>query len=180
LAALGRIAETLQPERIAVLGISAGGAGAIRFACDLHAQTLLGLSVPTTLDLSNDPGAELSRYPQLAKLYRQDRSLGIDLAAYFNAQAMRPETTLVYGTHHSRDAWLAQRMAGMRGVTLLGVPGYTGHTTYRHLSVERTLGEYLDRLYAPAQTAPVSSQQPPAQGMPANARSDAGRQSAHT
>ncbi len=150
LAALLRIVDALRPDHVAVLGISAGGAGAIKFACDLQAHTLLGLSVPTTLDLADEPGAALSHYPQLTKLYRHDRSLGIDLAAYYATSPVRPDTTLVYGSHHLRDAWLANRMAGLPGVTLRGIPDFTGHTTYRHLYVTGGLGEYLDRLYPPA------------------------------
>ena len=149
LAGLRRIIGSLRPDTVLVLGISAGGAGAIKFACDLPAQRLLCFSVPTTLKLEDDSGATMARYPQLARLYRHDRSLGIDLAAYYAAQADPPPATLIYSAGHPRDCWLALRMAGLPDVRLLPTEGYTGHTTYRWLMTEGVIGRYLDMLYEP-------------------------------
>ncbi len=150
LASLRRIIDSLRPDNVFVLGISAGGAGAIKFACDLPAQRLLCFSVPTTLRLEDDSGATLARYPQLARLYRHDRNLGIDLAAYYAAQDNPPLTTLIYSAGHPRDAWLAQRMAGLPDVKLVPTEGYTGHTTYRWLVTQSAVGSYLDTLYVPS------------------------------
>ncbi len=171
LASLRRIIESLRPERVVVIGISAGGAGAIKFACDLQAQGLLCFSVPTTLRLEDDAGATLASHPQLARLYRHDRSLGIDLAAYYAAQANPPPATLIYSAGHARDAWLALRMAGLPGVTLISTEGYTGHTTYRWLTVQGTIGRYLDTLYTP-----VAKAEPGWSDRPAPQPRDAGLQ----
>ena len=150
LASLRRIVDRLKPDGVFVLGISAGGAGAIKFACDLPAQLMLCLSVPTTLKLEDDSGATLARYPQLARLYRLDRSLGIDLAAYYAAKEDPPPATLIYSAGHARDSWLALRMAGLPDVKLVPTEGYTGHTTYRWLMTQGKLGSYLDTLHAPS------------------------------
>ena len=149
LASLRRIIDSLKPERVLVLGISAGGAGAIKFSCDLPVQRLLCFSIPTTLRLEDAEGATLADHPQLARLYRHDRSLGIDLAAYYAACTNAPPATLVYSAGHPRDSWLALRMAGLPGVTLAPTEGYTGHTTYRWLLLQSRMGSYLDQLYAP-------------------------------
>ena len=146
---LRRIIASLQPESVVVIGISAGGAGAIKFACDLHVQGVLCFSVPTTLRLEDDEGASMASYPQLARLYRHDRSLGIDLAAYYAAHESPPPATLIYSAGHARDSWLALRMEGLPGVTLIPTDGYTGHTTYRWLTAQGKIGRYLDTLYPP-------------------------------
>ena len=150
---LMRIQEKLAPDSLHILGISAGGAGAIKFASDLQATQLVCFSVPTTLNLDDDPGAELKHYPQLTKLYRHDRSLGIDLAAYYDGYVDRPNAIFVYSEGHPRDSWLALRMSGIRGVTLLPTEGYTGHTTYRWLLTENKIAPYLDMLYPGAVTS---------------------------
>ena len=167
LASLSRIIENLQPEAVYLIGISAGGAGAIKFACDLHAQRLLCFSVPTTLKLEDDDGATLARYPQLARLYRHDRSLGIDLGAYYAAHAHAPPATLVYSPGHPRDSWLALRMAGLPGVTLVPTEGFTGHATYRWLTHQDAIGSYLDALYEPLATVPAARVPGPALLFPA-------------
>ena len=147
LASLTRIRQTLKPDSLHILGISAGGGGAIKFACDMQAEQLVCFSVPTTLNLDDDPGAELKHYPQLTKLYRHDRSLGIDLAAYYDGHLNRPNAIFVYSEGHPRDSWLALRMSGIRGVTLLPTEGYSGHTTYRWLLSENKIAPFLDMLY---------------------------------
>ncbi len=179
-AGLRRIIDALRPAEVFVLGISAGGAGAIKFACDLPAKRLLCFSVPTTLRLEDDRGATMARYPQLARLYRRDRSLGIDLAAYYAAHADAPPATLIYSAGHSRDAWLALRMAGMHGVTLVPTDGYTGHTTYQWLTLHKKIGGHLDRLYeADGTAAPAWSPERvarPGQGQPPEAAAPLGHQ----
>ena len=158
---LRRIAEALHAEEVFVLGISAGGAGAIKFACDLAAQNLLCFSVPTTLRLEDDEGATLARYPQLARLYRYDRSLGIDLAKYYVAHETHPPASFIYSASHPRDSWLALRMANLPGVQLVATDGYVGHTTYRWLTLQGTIGRYLDTLYttSPGMLAALAADQ---------------------
>ncbi len=157
LAGLRRIIDSLKPDAIFVLGLSAGGAGAIKFACDLPADRILCFSVPTTLRLADDPGAPMSRYPQLARLYRLDPGLGIDLASYYAAHATAPPATLVFGARHPRDAFLARRMEGIPGVTLVALDGYDGHGAYRWLAHQNAIGSYFDRLYAPSGEAAPGS-----------------------
>lgn len=153
-----------------VLGISAGASGAMKFACDLAAKNLLCFSAPTTLNLADDPGAELKHYPQLTQLYKADRSLGIDLAAYFAVHPTRPPAIFVYSEGHIRDAWLTLRMSGMEGVQLLPTKDYSGHTTYRWLILQKTINTYLDMLYP---EPPLSKQAAPADSPETQSRSPA-------
>ncbi len=135
------------------LGMSAGGAGALKLGCDLGAAGILGFSIPTTLDLADDPGAELRHYPQLRKLYSLDRRLGIDLAAYYRAKQPRPHLILAYSAGHVRDSWLSERMLGIDGVELYETAGYTGHATFGWLRGEKRLPMLLEKLYASSKTA---------------------------
>lgn len=145
---LRRILSALNADDVYCIGISAGGAMAIKSGCDLNVRGILGFSIPTTLDLRDDAGADMSRYPQLVRLYRRARHLGTDLTAYYTSHARRPAMMLVFSRGHARDAWLAERMLGVPGVALLETEGYGGHDTH-HWCVNHGIGHsLLDRLFA--------------------------------
>ncbi len=143
------IIRILGVDEVACIGMSAGGAPALKYGCDLGASRVLGFSIPTSLDLNNHPGAELNQYPQLVTLYKRDRSLGIDFAAYHRAIAPRPRLTLIYSAEHARDAFFAGRMRGFDDVTLLETVGFAGHATYRWALTDRALPGILDYFYEP-------------------------------
>jgi hypothetical protein len=145
---LCRILAALGAEEVYCIGFSAGGAPALKFGMDLDVRGILGFSIPTTLDLRDDAGAEMNRYPQLVRLYRRARHLGTDLAAEYAARRPRPSLMLVHSRRHARDAWLAGRMGEIEGVTLLDTTGYDGHDTH-HWCVRMGLGRSLiERLFA--------------------------------
>ena len=139
---LRRVLAALDVEDVYCIGLSAGGAPALKYGLDLRVRGILGFSIPTTLDLRDDAGAEMSRYPQLVRLYRRARHLGTDLAAEYAARRPRPSLILVHSRRHARDAWLADRMRGMDGVTLIDTTGYDGHDTH-HWCVRTGLGRSL-------------------------------------
>ena len=143
------IIRILEADEVTCIGMSAGGAPALKFGCDLGASGVLGFSIPTTLNLDDHPGAELKQYPQLAMLYKQDRALGIDFAAYHQAAAPRPRLTLIYSAAHVRDTFLAGRMRGFDNVTMLEAVGFGGHATYRWALTEGVLPGILDHFYEP-------------------------------
>ena len=145
---LRRILTSLDVDEVYCIGISAGGAPAIKFGVELAVRGILGFSIPTTLDLRNDASADMSRYPQLVRLYRRARHLGTDLAVEYAARVPRPSMILVHSGRHARDAWLAARMCRQAGVKLLDTKGYDGHDTH-HWCVRTGLGRSLiDRLFA--------------------------------
>ena len=152
-ARLGDIIRILGVDEVRCIGMSAGGVPALKFGCDLGTSGVLGFSIPTTLNLEDRPGSELKHFPQLAMLYKLDRSLGIDFAAYYRAAATRPRTTLIYSAGHIRDAWLTGRMGGCEGVTLLDTVGFIGHGTYRWAVAEGLLPAILDNFYEPGSYA---------------------------
>lgn len=154
LANLRRIIAELNSDKIYCVGISAGGSSALRFGTDLPAQGMLCFSTPTTLNINDDPGAELRHYPQLTILYKRDRSMGIDLGAYYRDHLPRPSVVMIYGANHPRDSWLAERMSGLEGVELMETPGFTGHKTYVWANNEQKIAGLLEKLYTLPQIGP--------------------------
>ena len=149
------IIRILGVDEVVCIGMSAGGAPALKYGCDLGASGVLGFSIPTSLNLDDHPGAELKQYPQLAMLYKRDRSLGIDFAAHHQATTPRPRLTLIYSAEHVRDALFARRMRGFDDVTLLEAVAFGGHATYRWALSEGALPGILDHFYEP-DSFPVS------------------------
>ncbi len=145
---LNRIVTALAAEAVYCVGLSAGGSAAIRVGCDLMARGILGFSVPTTLNIEDDKGAEMKHYPQLARLYKHARHMGIDLVQYYAGKMPRPRLILTYSAGHVRDSWLALRMDGVPGVELVDTEGFTGHSTYVWLRVNDKLDHLFERLFA--------------------------------
>jgi tetratricopeptide (TPR) repeat protein len=129
-------------------GVSAGGYSALRYALDLGANGVLAFSPPTTLDLADDNDAPLSRYPQLAALYRNKPDIPLDLARLYANTMPRPRAIVVYSATHQRDAWLAKRMAGIEGVELVEGPSDAGHRVFATLQRNNQIADYFDQLLA--------------------------------
>ncbi len=163
---LRRISEALGATELYCIGLSAGGSAALKYGCDLGALGILGFSVPTTLNLDDDPGTSLKDHPQLALLYRHNRHLGIDLAAYYAATSPRPRLMLVYSDSHRRDSWLARRMRGMGGVDLYGLAECASHLSYMNAIEGGHLPALVERLFTLRQFSPASGP-PPSLPLPA-------------
>ena len=138
---------------IFMMGVSAGGFTAMRMAFDLGAQGVLGFSIPTTLDLADQPGATLARYPQLTALYRNKPDMLLDLRRLYLSAPARPRAILVYSPPYRRDSWLARRMEGMDGVELVPLSAYSGHLAYQWLTRTNQVAGYIARLLALAPVA---------------------------
>jgi pimeloyl-ACP methyl ester carboxylesterase len=128
------------------VGVSAGGYAALRFGLDLGGSGVLGLGIPTTLNLADDPGKTLKDYPALTAIYRKRRGMAVDLARLYSKTLPRPRVLLVYSPKHQRDAWQAKRMREVRGVELDEVQGEAGHRLLRWLDDTGGLSPYLERL----------------------------------
>lgn len=140
--------EALGGPEIYVTGVSAGGYPALRFGLDLGAQGVLGFSAPTTLDLADDPGADLSRYPQLTALYRQQPDIPLDLAKLYAATLPRPRAMLLFSMSNDRDTWLVDRMRPIEGIEAEPVANEAGHRVFVWLNAANAIPSYFDRLFA--------------------------------
>jgi hypothetical protein len=143
---LRRLIVALGGAEIHCLGVSAGGYAALRFGLDIGAQGVLGMSAPTTLDLADDPGATLRRYPYLTALYRERRDMGVDLAKLYAETSPRPRVLLLYAPTHGRDAWLSNRMRGIGGVELEEISEKAGHRVMQMLESTNSLEGYVEHL----------------------------------
>ena len=144
---LRHILRDMGTKQIFCMGLSSGGFAALKFGLDLGANGVLSFSSPTSLDINDDPNADLSKYPQLALLYRKARHLGVDLAAVYRNAVPRPEVIAVYGGAHVRDRMFAKRMEGIPGITMRPVKDYDGHTTYGESIQRGFFGSLLRRLF---------------------------------
>jgi len=145
---LRRLVAALGGPDIYVTGVSAGGYPALRYGLDLGAEGVLGFSAPTTLDLADDPGADLSRYPQLTALYRQQPDIPLDLARLYAATSPRPHAILLFSMSNDRDTWLADRMRHIEGVEANPVSNEAGHRVFVWLNAANAIPQYFDRLFA--------------------------------
>jgi hypothetical protein len=145
---LRRVIAALGGPEVYITGVSAGGYPALRYGLDLGAQGVLGFSAPTTLDLADDPGADLSRYPQLTALYRQQPDIPLDLARLYAATSPRPSAILLFSMSNDRDTWLADRMRGIEGVEADPVANEAGHRVFVWLNAANAIPQYFDRLFA--------------------------------
>ncbi len=147
-ATLEAMIAAMRAQRLHCLGVSAGGYPALRYGLDLRADGVLAFCPPTTLDLADDRQAPLSRYPQLARLYRHLPNLPLDLARCYAAAKPRPRVIAVYDKGHERDSWLAERLAGIAGVDLRGVTEPVGHRVFHWLSETGGLSPLLEQMLA--------------------------------
>ena len=145
---LGLLTTALGGSDIFMMGVSAGGFTAMRVGLDIGAKGVLGFSIPTTLDLADQPGATLARYPQLTALYRTKPAMLLDVRRAFLAAPSRPRAILVYSPPFRRDSWLARRMEGIDGVELVPLSAYSGHLAYQWLTQTDQIPAYLSRLLA--------------------------------
>jgi len=145
---LRHLIDALGGPEIYVTGVSAGGYPALRYGLDLGAQGVLGFSAPTTLDLADDPGADLSRYPQLTALYRQQPDIPLDLARLYAGASPRPSVILLFSLSNDRDTWLADRMRPIEGIEADPVANEAGHRVFVWLNAANAIPQYFDRLFA--------------------------------
>ncbi len=127
---LRRIIAMMGSDRLACLGISAGGYAAMRYGIELGASAALTFSAPTTLDLKSEPGADLEKYPQLANLYAKAPERAIDLLPLYRETLPRPRVIAIYGEAHARDRAFAEHLAGVPGISLRPIAGFDGHTAF--------------------------------------------------
>ena len=139
--------QALGVKEVYCAGVSAGGFPAMRFALDLEAQGVLAFSTPTTLDLADDPDAPMSRYPQLAALYRRKPDVPLDLARAYRETPVRPRAVLLFSPSNERDSWLAERMAGIEGVQLERVSPEADHRVFFWLNSTHGIQRYFDTLF---------------------------------
>lgn len=134
LASVRRIIAGLGGASLAAMGLSSGGYAALRLGLDLGARGVLNFSGPTTNDMDDDPGAPMSKYPQLVGIYRSAPEMVIGIHKLYARAPVRPSAILIYGDAHPRDTWMAHLLADNlgcgSGVHLRPMAGVAEHDTF--------------------------------------------------
>lgn len=120
-AALRDLADSWEIERIYVLGYSAGGLAALRYAVDLRAWATLLLS-PSLAISENAPSL------LLADLLERGEDCYIDARSYLEAAAGGLAVQVAYGADNAADAWQARRIEGLAGVAMTPLDGVSTHS----------------------------------------------------
>jgi pimeloyl-ACP methyl ester carboxylesterase len=115
---LARLIDGLGVHRVALMGNSAGAAGALRYAHALEAERVLALSPITggaeyaAKITPHLPAGAANPWGDLVPLYRDN----VDVRVH-----------IVYGEKNEGDTQQSQRMIGLPGVTVEAVPDWEAH-----------------------------------------------------
>lgn len=171
LASVGRVLAGLDTAAVFAMGLSSGGYPALRLGLDLGARGVLNFSGPTTIDMDDDPGAPMSKYPQLVGIYRSAPHLVIGMHKLYARAATRPSVILIHGDAHPRDTWMAHLLADNLGagssVELRPMPGFAEHDTFSaYIEAGRIEGAFVELLGLQEHQARPGLCPDPAEGSP--------------
>lgn len=122
---LAALAADLGAHRVACIGNSAGGYGALRIGLDLGAERVASLSGPTIIDDSLPRLRERRRKEGLPADALDSETL--NLADLYRAAASRPRLRLLFGAGNERDRTEAASMAGLPDTLLMPLEGVSTH-----------------------------------------------------
>jgi pimeloyl-ACP methyl ester carboxylesterase len=146
LMALLETIRSLGADDIHVMGNSAGGYVALRYAMDLHAKTFLGTSIRTDLSPgSRLPINEFFRNPQLAPFAAE---MSIDLKPLLSRSAWPERIMLFCGEDNPGDLPHALHLADLPNVEVTTLAGYGNHDVISGLlgrgEFEAVLKRFMD------------------------------------
>ncbi len=146
LAALHETIRSLGAEDVHVMGNSAGGFAALRYAMDLHAKTFFGASIRT--DLS--PGTTLPvnpffRNPRLARF----PEMNVDLKGLLAYNAWPERIMLFCGEDNPGDLPHALHLADLPNVEVTTLAGYREHDVISGLLASGRFDAVLKRFIEP-------------------------------
>jgi hypothetical protein len=147
LSRLKLILAELEATSVFCLGTSAGAFPALKFGLELDALGVLAFSGTASLQIEDDPGATMAKYPQLRALYKKARHLGTSMVTEYKQRAAYPSVTMVFGELNKRDAFFASYMEGMPGVKLFPVEGFPDHGSFTETLSRGVFPDLLDELF---------------------------------
>ena len=124
--ALHKLSADLGASSIHCIGNSAGVLGALQMGLDLEAQSVLCLA-GTTGFTSRKRGSAFRRIATDLPRWSGFDPAMLDLRYRYEFSASYPRVRHVYGEAHAVDREEAERLAGLEGVELAALPGWTEH-----------------------------------------------------
>ena len=147
LARLKLILHELEATSVFCVGTSAGAFPALKFGLELDALSVLAFSGTPSLNIADDPGATLAKYPQLRAISTKAPHLATSMITEYEMRPKHPSVTMVFGGKNKRDKFFASHMKGMPGVKLVPIEGFAGHGAFTESVTRRIFPELLDRLF---------------------------------
>ena len=149
-----RLIESEGSPEVFVIGSSAGGWAAMRYALDLEATRVLAIAPATDLNVALEHREDLATAIAISKA---EGEAGwppgdMDLRALYASAARPPELILAFGGGHERDRDQCRRMAGLPHVTLHEEPGYDRHDVMAELIANGSFQHLIDALMRPARS----------------------------
>lgn len=144
-AGLKKLIEELDVSKVALIGSSAGGYAALRFALDLDVRGVLAISPVTQINATD---ADLARYPGLRPIARTKPDMMLDLIPLYQEHPNPPKVIIVWGDKHPLDTEQATRMKALPNVMLEPMRGFAGHPAWVKLLADQQLDPLLRRLLA--------------------------------
>jgi acyl carrier protein len=123
---LRKLSADLGASSIHCLGNSAGVFGAMQMGLDLEAQSVLCLA-GTTGFTSRKRGSAFRRVAADLPRWSGVDPVMLDLRYRYESSPSYPRVRHVYGAAHDVDREEAERLAGLEGIELVPLPGWTEH-----------------------------------------------------
>ncbi len=147
-----RLIASLDFPEVFVIGSSAGGWSAMRYALDMGATRVLAISPATDLNGMVGHRDYLATGMAISEAQAQaDWPPGdMDLRALYGSATRPPELILAFGGGHQWDGDQCRRMAGLPRVTLHEEPGYDRHDVMAELIANGSIRGLIEALMHPA------------------------------
>ncbi len=148
-----RLVAGLDFPEVFVIGSSAGGWGALRYALDLQATRVLAIAPATNLNGLVEHRDYQAVGAAISKAWGGPGSPpgDMDLLAVYRSATRPPELILAFGGGHAWDRDQCRRMAGLPHVTLHEEPGYERHDVMAELIANGSFRRLVDALLRPAE-----------------------------
>jgi hypothetical protein len=124
-AGLRTTAARFGTRRTVAIGNCVGSAGALRYGLALGVDAILG--VAPRLRIPDFTMASPRMRDRLSRLRDSEPLLARDVRELYEAACQQPRLNLIYGEDCMEDAADVLHMAGIAGVTALGIAGYSRH-----------------------------------------------------
>jgi len=143
----------LGAESVHILAMCAGGFAGLRYGIDLNAESLLGMSVRTTL--AEDSTIPLGGYFKRPELRNAAPNMMVDLKPFLAASGYPRRIMLYTGANNPVDPHHARHIASLPNVEMTLIPNHATHDVVSVLVGRGVFEQVLQRMIDPAIPRPA-------------------------